>query len=208
MAATGRSLVSDPVSAPPVQELPVSSAAAFELIRSELDEVAGRLSTQAHQIDSVAAVLLRGHRIFTMGLGRSGLALQMTGMRLMHLGLQVHVVGETTTPAISHDDVLFVASGSGTTGGVVRAAQQASDVDATIIAITTTSDSPLGELADVVIHVPAAGKLDRSGTSSAQYAGSLFEQSVVVVGDALFHALWKSSDMSADQLWSRHANLE
>jgi 6-phospho-3-hexuloisomerase len=56
--------------------------------------------------------------------------------------------------------------------------------------------------------VPAAEKLDRSASASAQYAGSLFEQTVVLLGDALFHALWRRSGQSADELWPRHANLE
>ena len=31
---------------------------------------------------------------------------------------------------------------------------------------------------------------------------------VVLVGDALFHALWQRSGQSADDMWPRHANLE
>ena len=51
-------------------------------------------------------------------------------------------------------------------------------------------------------------KLDRTGQSSAQYAGSLFEQLVVLLGDALFDVLWRRSGKSADELWPRHANIE
>ena len=76
-------------------------------------------------------------RVFVHGAGRSGLALRMTAMRLMHLGLQVHVVGETTTPAIGEGDLLLTASGSGTTSGVVSAAETARSVGARVIGITT-----------------------------------------------------------------------
>lgn len=147
-------------------------------------------------------------RVFVFGAGRSGLALRMTAMRLMHLGLEVHVVGETTTPAIARGDVLLTASGSGTTGGIVRAAETAVSVGARVAAMTTAARSPLAELATVTIVVPAAEKLDRSGAASAQYAGSLFEQAVVLIGDALFHTLWQRSGESADDLWPRHSNLE
>ncbi len=147
-------------------------------------------------------------RVFVFGAGRSGLALRMTAMRLMHLGLEVHVVGETTTPAIARGDVLLTASGSGTTGGIVRAAETAVSVGARVAAMTTAAGSPLAELATVTIVVPAAEKLDRSGAASAQYAGSLFEQAVVLIGDALFHTLWQQSGESADDLWPRHSNLE
>jgi 6-phospho-3-hexuloisomerase len=103
---------------------------------------------------------------------------------------------------------LFTASGSGTTGGIVRAAQTSVSLGARVAAITVDSESPLAKLADVTIVVPAAGKLDRSGSASAQYAGSLFEQSVVLIGDALFDTLWQRSGKSADELWPRHANIE
>lgn len=147
-------------------------------------------------------------RVFVSGAGRSGLALRMTAMRLMHLGLDAHVVGEATAPAIEAGDVLLVASGSGTTAGIVRAAETAQSVGAAVAVLTTAPDSPLAALADAVVTVPAAAKLDRSGTSSAQYAGSLFEQLVVLLGDALFHTLWQRSGSTADELWPRHANLE
>lgn len=147
-------------------------------------------------------------RIFVLGAGRSGLALRMTAMRLMHLGLTVHVVGEVTTPAIGAGDVLLTASGSGTTGGIVRAAETAVSVGALVATITTAADSPLAQLSTATVIIPAAAKLDRSGSASAQYAGSLFEQCVVLVGDAVFDALWQRSGISADELWPRHANIE
>jgi len=31
---------------------------------------------------------------------------------------------------------------------------------------------------------------------------------IALVGDAVFHALWQASGLSADELWPRHANLE
>jgi len=147
-------------------------------------------------------------RVFVHGAGRSGLALRMTAMRLMHLGLQVHVVGEVTSPAIRSGDVLLTASGSGTTSGILRAANTAVDSSAQVAVITANPASPLAKLASVRIIVPAAEKLDRSGDVSAQYAGSLFEQVLVVLGDALFHSLWQRSGRSADELWPRHANIE
>ncbi|HEY0187717.1 MAG TPA: 6-phospho-3-hexuloisomerase [Cellulomonas sp.] len=147
-------------------------------------------------------------RIFVHGAGRSGLALRMVAMRLMHLGRCVHVVGETTTPAIEAGDLLLTASGSGTTPGVVRAAQTATRVGAQVLSLSTTADSPLAALSTAVVELPAAHKTDRSAAASAQYAGTLFEQGVLLLGDALFHLLWQRSGRTADDLWPRHANLE
>ena len=65
-------------------------------------------------------------------------------MRLMHLGLPVYVIGETTTPSVAGSDTLVAVSGSGTTGGTVRVAEQADALGATVWAVTTDPDSPLG----------------------------------------------------------------
>lgn len=159
-------------------------------------------------LDRAAAALRAARSVFVLGAGRSGLALRMTAMRLMHLGLDVHVVGEVTTPAIATGDVLLAASGSGSTAAVVRAAETAAASGAEVVAITTAPDSPLAALAAVTVVVPAAQKQDHDGLLSIQYSGALFEQSVVVLGDAIFHSLWKASGATADELWPRHANLE
>ena len=186
-----------------------SVAASITLIRRELDAlITSALDGNPAELDAFATALGDAERVFVHGAGRSGLALKMTAMRLMHLGFTVHVVGDVTTPAITSGDVLLTASGSGTTGGVVRAAQSAVDAGASVAAITTATKSPLAKLAAHVLVLPAADKLDRSGSASAQYAGGLFEQAVVLVGDALFHSLWKQSGATADDIWPRHANLE
>jgi len=153
-------------------------------------------------------MILAARRVFVTGAGRSGLALKMTAMRLMHLGLTVHVVGEVTAPAIGQEDLLLVASGSGTTASVLHAAEVARSVRAEVLALTTAPASSLGKLAQGLIVIPAATKQDHHGAASEQYAGALFEQSVLLVMDALFHMMWHERGESAEQLWKRHANLE
>jgi 6-phospho-3-hexuloisomerase len=181
---------------------------ALAAILAENAALAGRLDAQAGVFEAVAARLHGADRVFVLGAGRSGLALRMTAMRLMHLGLAVHVVGDVTAPAITASDALLVASGSGSTAGIVRAAETAHAVGAAVLALTTASDSPLAALAEQSVVVPAARKQDHRGTLSRQYSGALFEQAVVLIGDALFHALWQASGRTADELWPRHANLE
>ena len=77
--------------------------------------VAALVRSDADGLARVADLVAAAPRVFVLGAGRSGLALRMTAMRLMHLGLDVHVVGEVTTPAIERGDLLVTASGSGTT---------------------------------------------------------------------------------------------
>ncbi len=162
----------------------------------------------ATEISEAQIAILRASRIFTAGAGRSGLALKMAAMRLMHLGLTVHVAGEVTTPAIAAGDLLMIASGSGTTAGAIHAAEVAKRAGAKLLAITTASQSPLGILADHLLIVPAATKQEHTGTISQQYAGALFEQCVLLLSDAIFQQLWRERGESAESLWKRHANLE
>lgn len=147
-------------------------------------------------------------RIFITAAGRSGFAMQSAAMRLMHLGLTVYYVGETTSPAITKGDLLIAASGSGATESIVKAAEKSITVGANVVAITTNVESPLAKLASHVVLVPAAEKKDHSKKISTQYAGSLFEQFLLLLNDAVFQSLWKLSGEAAETLWERHANLE
>lgn len=102
---------------------------------------------------------------------------------------------------------MIAVSGSGTTATVVAAAETANNVGAAVVAVTTAPQSPLAERAERVLVVAAADKQDHGNSITAQYAGSLFEQSVLLAFDALFHSLWSSRAQSAENLWSRHANI-
>ena len=132
----------------------------------------------------------------------------MAAMRWMHLGLVVHVVGETTTPAIVRGDLLVAASGSGKTSTVVHAVDVATEVGAEVLVLTTDRTSPIAAKATTLVLVEAAGKQEKDSATSRQYAGSLFEQSVLLCLDTLFQQMWKASGLDHDQLWANHDNLE
>lgn len=179
-----------------------SSTAILEELKRTL------LGLSEGQVQTAIQSLLSARRVFFVGAGRSRLALQMAAMRMMHLGLTVYVAGEVVTPAIERGDLLVVASGSGTTPGPVRAAQIAKGVGADVLAITTAPASELGTLASAVLTIPAAVKHGDRGSLSIQYAGALFEQTVLMLMDTIFHKMWQLRGQSAEELWKRHANLE
>ena len=181
-------------------------AAATTMVLGELVHTLAQISEP--QVNAAIEALLVAPRIFVTGAGRSGLAIKMIAMRLMHLGLQVHVVGEITTPAITSGDLLLIASGSGTTTGAVRSAEIARKIGADVLLLTTAPASRLGELASWIVEIPAATKQDHRGSISRQYAGALFEQAVLLTMDAAFQQMWQSSAATAEQLYTRHANLE
>lgn len=184
-----------------------------QLVESAMNMIIDEHIKLIHTIkyDEIAAlipIITNAKHLFIMGAGRTGLMMKAAAMRLMHLGFNVHVVGETTVPAIAKGDLLIAGSGSGTTSGIVRAAETAKKVGADIVCFTTNSESPLAELAIQSVIIPAAQKQERDEAISKQYAGSLFEQSLLLVFDALIQSLWDIDSSSTSELWKRHANME
>lgn len=173
---------------------------------TELDGLLSRV--KPGEVAAAIALIQQARRVFVAGSGRSGLSLQMVAMRLMHLGLDAHVAGEASCPAIREGDLLICASASGSTAGVLRAAKVAQTVGAMVLAITAQEKSALTELTQHVLLLPAATKQQFADRASVQYAGSLFEQAVLLVCDGIFHTLWQAGGTSAEELMQRHTNLE
>lgn len=181
-------------------------SADLPMILEENQQLLQKVSVE--EIAALALLMQQAKRIFVIGAGRTGLMMKAAAMRFMHMGFTVHVVGETTTPAILEGDLLLAASGSGTTSSIVKAAEKAHAAGATVAALSTTTQSPLATIAQFVLLIPAAQKQDFNGTISRQYAGSLFEQSILLIADALFQSIWKLSDAAPEEVWKRHANME
>lgn len=155
--------------------------------------------------EAAGAVEAHG-RIFVCGAGRSGLMLRAFAMRLAQMGKTVFVVGETVTPSVGGGDLLVAASASGTTAGVLRNAGIALGAGADLFVITASADSPLAAMNTCgCVVLPAATK-DRA-EGSAQLMGSLFEQALLLFGDAVTERLAAASG-AAVQMRARHANLE
>lgn len=178
-------------------------------IGTVLDETATALrGVDPLRLDRFTAELVSANRLFFAGEGRSGLVARMAAMRLVHLGLRVHVVGEATAPAISRGDRLIVVSGSGGTGVLSHLADRATAAGGRVMLVTAALDSPLGRAADAVVAIPAPTKTDQTGLASAQFAGSLFEQTALLLFDSIFHTLTRTLGKDAEQMWSLHTNLE
>ena len=90
-----------------------SLRADLPMILEENQQLLQKVSVE--EIAALASLMQQAKRIFVIGAGRTGLMMKAAAMRFMHMGFTVHVVGETTTPAILEGDLLLAASGSGTT---------------------------------------------------------------------------------------------
>ncbi len=189
---------------------------------SILEEIGRTLErVSAKEVDRLARAILKARRVYVAGAGRSGLVSSCFAMRLVHLGLVAHVVGEATAPGLGRGDLLLVSSGSGRTRTILAQAGAATARGARVAAITADVRSPAAAGADLVVEIPAppyAGKARLSAAAqagaraddlrTAQPGGSLFEQSLLVLLDGLVLDLADRLGLSSVTLKERHSNLE
>lgn len=162
--------------------------------------------------------LENGRKILIVGAGRSGLAARAFAMRLMHMGFNVYVFGETITPGMGENDLVIAISGSGSTKLIVTASNAAKDVKAKILAITSHAESPLAKIADHCIIIPGRTKLAAEKDYTVRQIlgeheplaplGTLFEITLNVFLDSLVAELMQRLGKTEQDLKKRHATIE
>jgi 6-phospho-3-hexuloisomerase len=169
------------------------------------DTVAG---VAQEQLAALVEAILQVKRVFVCGAGRSLLMMKAFAMRLMHLGIEAYVVGETITPAITNGDLLIAASGSGQTRVTLATVEAAAARGADTAIITAHSGSPIAGTSDLVVEVPAPVTGTPRPSGSRQIPGTLFEQCVLVIGDGLVLELMERLGTSVAEMSARHTKLE
>lgn len=179
-------------------------------ILNELDHSLNSIDPES--TESLIDLITNAKKIFVAGAGRSKLMIRGFAMRLMHLGYQAYVVGETVTPAIDKEDLLIIGSGSGETGTLKVMAAKAKTIGARLALITIYPDSSIGKLADNIIKITAATTKTQDGglARSIQPGANMFEQSLLLICDAIVIRMIEKFNFSEtnQQLMKRHANLE
>lgn len=171
--------------------------------------------------DMLGALLLskaEGRKSLIVGAGRSGLVGKAFAMRLMHLGFDVHVMGETVTPAIGYGDLVLIISGSGSTALPVTIAKMAKSLDAFVLAVTSHPDSPLGKAADQIMVVPGRVTMAHEDEYFSRQLkgeheplapmGTIFEDSCMVFLDAVIVELMARLKISEEEMRRKHAVIE
>lgn len=184
------------------------------LILGELGRVLAAVPHAA--IEDLCRRILGAERVFLAGEGRSGLVAKAFAQRLVHLGLQVHVADEVTVPAIRSKDLMIACSGSGETRTTLERLLAAHEVGAYGVLVTANPEARLAEAADLVVHLPARPGASRGASrqaglpavASAQAGRSLFEQTMLVVFDAIALRLRKRLRVDFREMERRHSNLE
>ena len=153
--------------------------------------------------------ILESKKIFVAGAGRSGFMGKSFAMRMMHMGIDAYVVGETVTATFEKDDLLIIGSGSGETKTLVSIAEKAKKTGGTVAAVTIFPESTIGQLADIIVKLPGSPK-DQSENEykTIQPMGSLFEQTMLLFYDALILRFMERKGLDSNKMYGKHANLE
>ena len=161
-------------------------------------------------MERLAQAILEADQVFFVGVGRVLLSLQCVCKRLAHLGIRAHYVGEITEPAITEKDLLIVGSGSGASLfplGIAKKARSA--VGCRIVHIGSNPNSEMKDIADFMVRIPVRTKFYlEDEIDSCQIMTSLFEQSVLLLGDILAKIIVEQRQLDMKALWQYHANLE
>ena len=175
----------------------------------EIDVCLGKVSQES--IEQALLQITGARRVFLAGRGRSALGIHGFAMRLMHLGIDAHLVGETTTPPISAGDCLIIGSGSGRTANLLAIAAKTKEIGAKIVLFTIDPNSPIAQSANSVVVIPASSpkaQVSNPDDQSIQPMGTLFEQCLFLLLDALVLVLMEKYNVTAAEMFARHANLE
>lgn len=179
-------------------------------------------SLNMDEVEEFIDTLLKAkdRKIFTIGMGRSGFVARAFALRLMNLGFNVYVLGETITPAAEKGDLLIAISGTGSTKMVLTASSAAKDIGAKVIAVTSFPESPLGRLADLSVTIKGrtkAGMPIEEDYVARQIIGerepltplgSIFENNSMVFLDSLIVEIMHRLGRTEADLKRRHATIE
>ncbi|NHN35400.1 6-phospho-3-hexuloisomerase [Paenibacillus agricola] len=177
-----------------------------EIIK-ELNQTVNLIADE--EADKLVDRILRSKKVFVAGAGRSGLMVRAFAMRMMQMGIEAYVVGETVTPNLGKDDLLIIGSGSGETKSLVPMAEKAKSLSGSVAIVTISPESTIGKIADIIVKLPGSPKDQTdSGYKTIQPMGALFEQTLLVFCDAVILKMMDSQKLDSNTMFSRHANLE
>ena len=179
--------------------------------RRALAEVGGVLdAVSGGDVEAMCSEIRAARRIACYGVGREGLMMKALCMRLMHLGLDAHVVGDMTTPPVGEGDLLLVSAGPGWLLDRRCAPRCRRDADARTLVVTAQPDGAVPRGADVVVELPAQTMADDRGGELR--ACSRWEASTRPLSSCSSTSSRSccatASGQAPDAMRERHTNLE
>lgn len=178
--------------------------AATDYVLEQAKEVIGR--TDPAKVEELLRMLAKAKRVFVYGAGRSGLVARAFAIRLLHLGYQTYVIGETISAPVQPTDAMLLISGSGETYPVAMSAEIAQNIGARVACLTTNPHSKVASFSDIIVEFPTRN-IDGERTQLAPL-GTLFETSTWIFLDGVVAELMERRKQSEEMMRQRHATME
>jgi 6-phospho-3-hexuloisomerase len=173
---------------------------ASNFILSEVKESLERIDPSISE--AVCNAIIKAHAIFVYGVGRSGLVGKAFSVRLVQMGLDVHFIGDTTTPIVEKEDLLLVISNTGETMSAAQTANIVGRIGATVITLTSNQHSKLGRASNIIVEFQASKNEERRKLAPL---GTLFEVASMIYLDSLVPMLMAKLDQTEGSMRKRHA---
>ncbi len=175
--------------------------------RGSVDFLLQRTRDAIGSIDSeseerLKSLILSKKKIFVYGSGRSGLVGQLFSVRLVQMVLDVHFVGDMTTPIIGRDDLTIIISNRGETVSGTQTAQIARRLGSHVVTITSRGGSKLAKASDTVITLKIADDEERHELAPL---GTVFEDAVMLFFDAMVPSMMERLGVTEIDMRNRHA---
>lgn len=159
------------------------------------------------EVEKLLDAIAEAKCIQVFGMGRMKCAVRAFVMRLMHMGLDAHVVYDTTCPNLGPGDLLIANAACTTIGYTVM--QFAKKTGAKVAAITANPDSKAAALCDFTVNLKGQVHGGRDyEIPSLQPMAALFEQTIFVFEDIVIQMLMKKLNITAEQMAKKHTNLD
>ena len=165
------------------------------------------MDVDSSEVEMLLDAIAKAKCIQVFGMGRMKCAVRAFVMRLMHMGLDAHVVYDTTCPNLGPGDLLIANAACTTIGYTVM--QFAKKTGAKVTAITANPNSQAAALCDFTVNLKGQVHGGRDyEIASVQPMAALFEQAIFLFEDIIIQLLMKKLNITKEQMAKKHTNLD
>lgn len=179
-----------------------------QVTRAAAEITGAAAAVNLRELADLVEDLATAGRIVTYGCGREGLMMRALTMRLYHLGLDVHVVGDMSCPPLGEGDLFVASCGPGHLSTVAALLAQARAAGARTACITAEPGGADPQGCDMVLTIPAQTMASDQAAAALLPMGSVFEGAQFLIFEILVLALRDRLGETAATMRARHTNLE
>lgn len=173
---------------------------ASSYILSEVKEALDKVDPAT--AEAMVDAIIIAKKIFVYGVGRSGVVGKAFSVRLVQMGLDVHFIGDTTTPIVEKGDLVLIVSNTGETMSAVQTANIVGRIGSTVVTITSNQNSKLGRASKIVVEISSRRNDDKARLAPL---GTLFEAAAFIFLDSLVPPLMQKLEQTESLMRKRHA---